>query len=503
MSSFYIDESEYEYEEYIEEACSHYASDDECEDYNFYYNTVKTLPKLKRKEELQLYQKMIKGDTSAREELIVSQLRMVIDVAKHYINRGISFDDLVQEGNLAMISAIDTYNYKPSLGIAAYARQVVHNHLAKYIEDTSPIVRIPAYMYDDVSKINKAKSQLQNTLFRYPTYQDIANNLHMSLEEVKKIHYYAADYLAEDISGFKDEYFPYIADSESVAIVDSAFRRELQIKLFTAMDYLTPREAKIIYLRFGFEDGRARTLEEIGKELDITRERIRQIEAKALRKLRHTRNARLLKGYINYAGMQEPYVYPLEGLETLGVTWISQIRNHNIESQQKNDVDCIKVDIPPPPATKTNARLSIETIRDDDYDYMHTSHLKRRGIPMDSHDDLEYELYSNYPYKVEFTRFYKKDASLRFWVMNHSHQPIKVALLELKVDGQLTRYFNILGEVEPHKGHFFDITTNSPVRTGKQHIKAVIEINNEYYDALCESKELSLRVDWDTSTIST
>ena len=505
MSQYFQDENYYEYQLDIETDGDDCSEDDVCEGYNFYYNKLKSLPKLKRKEELQLYQKMIKGDQLAREELIVSQLRMVVEVAKFYINRGILFDDLVQEGNIAMINAIDSYTYKATLGIAAYARQMVHKHLSRCVEERGQTVRIPSYLYDEVNKIKRAKSILQNTLYRNPTYHDIATYLHISVKEVIEICHNAADNLADegDDNGFRQEYFEYLVDSESLTIVDSVFQSDLQHQLCDVMRNLTPRQAKVLIMRFGLEDGIPKTLEQAGKELDITRERIRQIESKALRKLRHPLNARKLKHFIGYTTHREPYVHPLEGLESIGITGFSIIRNHDNESSIEETNWGFKVDVLPSLPAPIYDRITVVSNIYEVDNYCKSCRRKRPYVSIYSLEDMEYSLYSNHPYNVEFTYFNGWKDNLRFWVMNSSNHPISVALLELKVDNTLTKYFHILGRVEPYHGHFFDVAIDSFIKTGIQHIKAKIEIGDEHYDTICISQELSLNVDWDSRTVTT
>lgn len=178
---------------------------------NTYYQTLKTLPKLGRKTAQLLYQRMVKGDATAREELIMSQLNMVVEVAKCYENKGVPFDDLVQEGNLAMMDSLDKYVYRPNLGIASFLRQEVHHHLARLCESARFLVRLPTHMYEQATEVKKAIEHLTHALCRRPTFQDIADYLHIGYDKVKEIHRYAGDYLSEEDedTGFEYEYTEY------------------------------------------------------------------------------------------------------------------------------------------------------------------------------------------------------------------------------------------------------------------------------------------------------
>ena len=258
----------------------------ECE--CFYYNELKNLPNPRKAKINELYQRAIRGNNSAREALIESHLNMVVEIAKHYTNRGADFDDLVQEGNMALINAIETYVYKANLGISSYIRQAIYHHLSRFTETTGKPVRIPSHTYEHARQIKRAKDRLIQQNHKRPTYQEIADHLRMTYEEVAYIHCHAGDYLVEneDDTNFKEEYFQLMVDSDSPALIDQFMQKDLHEKLQQKMRNLTPREEKVLILRFGLNDGNPKTLYEVGLVLNVTTERVRQIEAKAIRKMR-------------------------------------------------------------------------------------------------------------------------------------------------------------------------------------------------------------------------
>ena len=267
-----------------------------------YLREIGKIPLLSFEEELELAQKVLDGDEDAKKKLSESNLRLVVSIAKKYVGRGMLFLDLIQEGNMGLIKAVEKFDYTKGYKFSTYATWWIRQAITRAIADQARTIRIPVHMVETINKLIRTSRLLLQRLGREPSPEEIAQELEISVEKVMEIQKIAQDPVSletpigeEDDSHLGD----FIQDDDSPAPQDAAAYTMLKEQLEEVMNTLTPREAKVLKLRFGLEDGKARTLEEVGKEFDVTRERIRQIEAKALRKLRHPSRSKKLKDYMN------------------------------------------------------------------------------------------------------------------------------------------------------------------------------------------------------------
>ena len=266
-----------------------------------YLREIGCIPLLTFDEELSLAKRVLEGDERAKQKLAESNLRLVVSIAKKYVGRGMLFLDLIQEGNMGLIKAVEKFDYKKGYKFSTYATWWIRQAITRAIADQARTIRIPVHMVETINKLIRTSRHLLQQMGREPTPEEIAAEMEIPVEKVMEIQKIAQDPVSletpigeEDDSHLGD----FIPDDESPAPHDSAAYTLLKEQLEEVMSTLTPREAKVLKLRFGLEDGKARTLEEVGKEFSVTRERIRQIEAKALRKLRHPSRSKRLKDYM-------------------------------------------------------------------------------------------------------------------------------------------------------------------------------------------------------------
>ena len=266
-----------------------------------YLREIGKIPLLSYDEELELAKKVLEGDEEAKQKLAESNLRLVVSIAKKYVGRGMLFLDLIQEGNMGLIKAVEKFDYTKGYKFSTYATWWIRQAITRAIADQARTIRIPVHMVETINKLIRTSRHLLQRLGREPTPEEIAEEIEMPVEKVIEIQKIAQDPVSletpigeEDDSHLGD----FIQDDDSPAPHDSAAYTLLKEQLEEVMNTLTPREAKVLKLRFGLEDGKARTLEEVGKEFAVTRERIRQIEAKALRKLRHPSRSKKLRDYM-------------------------------------------------------------------------------------------------------------------------------------------------------------------------------------------------------------
>ncbi len=265
-----------------------------------YLKEIGSYPLLSIEEEIALAKKIEDGDEMSKKILAESNLRLVVSIAKRYVGRGLSFLDLIQEGNLGLIKAVDKFDYTKGYKFSTYATWWIRQAITRSIADQSRTIRIPVHMSEVINKTYRVSRSLLQELGREPTEQELAEAMNLPIDKIREILKVSADPISLDTPiGEEDDSHlgDFIKDDSIVGPEDAAAYSVLQDQIGKLLDTLTEREQRVLILRFGLKDGRTRTLEEVGKEFNVTRERIRQIEAKALRKLRHPSRARMLKGY--------------------------------------------------------------------------------------------------------------------------------------------------------------------------------------------------------------
>lgn len=267
-----------------------------------YLKEIGKVPLLSADEEIELAKRMELGDEDAKKRLAEANLRLVVSIAKRYVGRGMLFLDLIQEGNLGLIKAVEKFDYTKGFKFSTYATWWIRQAITRAIADQARTIRIPVHMVETINKVKKVSSQLLHTNGHEPSADDISAELDMPVDKVREIMRVAQEpvSLETPIGEEEDSHLgDFIQDEDAPAPADAASHTLLKEQLAEVLDTLTPREEKVLRLRFGLEDGRSRTLEEVGKEFNVTRERIRQIEAKALRKLRHPSRSKKLKDFLD------------------------------------------------------------------------------------------------------------------------------------------------------------------------------------------------------------
>ena len=266
-----------------------------------YLKEIGKVPLLSADEEIELAKRMEQGDEEAKKRLCEANLRLVVSIAKRYVGRGMLFLDLIQEGNLGLIKAVDKFDYTKGYKFSTYATWWIRQAITRSIADQARTIRIPVHMVETINKLIRVSRQLLQTYGREPSPEEIAEEMGISVDKVREIQKIAQEpvSLETPIGEEEDSHLgDFIPDEDVPAPAEAAAFSMLKEQLVEVLDTLTEREQKVLKLRFGLDDGRARTLEEVGKEFDVTRERIRQIEAKALRKLRHPSRSKKLKDYL-------------------------------------------------------------------------------------------------------------------------------------------------------------------------------------------------------------
>ncbi|WP_294351155.1 RNA polymerase sigma factor RpoD [uncultured Clostridium sp.] len=267
-----------------------------------YLKEIGKVPLLTSEEEIALAQRLEAGDQYAKKKLAEANLRLVVSIAKRYVGRGMLFLDLIQEGNLGLIKAVEKFDYTKGYKFSTYATWWIRQAITRAIADQARTIRIPVHMVETINKLIRVQRQLLQELGRDPFPEEISKVMDLPVEKVREIQKIAQEpvSLETPIGEEEDSHLgDFIPDDEAPAPAEAAAFTMLKEQLINVLDTLTPREEKVLRLRFGLDDGRARTLEEVGKEFNVTRERIRQIEAKALRKLRHPSRSKKLKDYLD------------------------------------------------------------------------------------------------------------------------------------------------------------------------------------------------------------
>lgn len=267
-----------------------------------YLKEIGRVPLLTPEEEIELATRMEQGDDEARKRLSEANLRLVVSIAKRYVGRGMQFLDLIQEGNLGLIKAVEKFDHTKGFKFSTYATWWIRQAITRAIADQARTIRIPVHMVETINKVKKVTSQLLHKNGHDPSADEIAAELDMPVDKVREIMRVAQEpvSLETPIGEEEDSHLgDFIPDDDAPAPAEAASHTLLKEQLSDVLSTLTPREEKVLRLRFGLEDGRSRTLEEVGKEFNVTRERIRQIEAKALRKLRHPSRSKRLKDFLD------------------------------------------------------------------------------------------------------------------------------------------------------------------------------------------------------------
>ncbi len=293
-------------DEQEEEKYKEYADTSSMKNYDnvkIYLKSIGKVPLLKSEEEKEIARRIQEGDEGAKEELIVANLRLVVAIAKKYVGRGLLFLDLIQEGNLGLVKAVEKFDYTKGFKFSTYATWWIRQAITRAIADQARTIRIPVHMVETINKLTRVQRQLVQELGREPSAEEIAEKLgNITPEKVREIQKIALDPVSletpigeEDDSHLGD----FIEDKHAISPDEYASKELLKDEIDNVLSTLTERERKVLQLRFGLIDGRQRTLEEVGKEFNVTRERIRQIEAKALRKLKHPTKSKRLKDFVD------------------------------------------------------------------------------------------------------------------------------------------------------------------------------------------------------------
>ncbi|MBE6795288.1 MAG: RNA polymerase sigma factor RpoD [Ruminococcaceae bacterium] len=267
-----------------------------------YLKEIGRVPLLTSEEEIELAIRISENDAEAKKRLSEANLRLVVSIAKRYVGRGMQFLDLIQEGNLGLIKAVDKFDYTKGFKFSTYATWWIRQAITRAIADQARTIRIPVHMVETINKVKKTNSQLLHENGRDPTAEEIAEKLDMPVDKVREILRVAQEpvSLETPIGEEEDSHLgDFIPDDDAQAPVDAASMALMREQLAEVLKTLTPREARVLSLRYGLEDGNPKTLEEVGKEFQVTRERIRQIEAKALRKLRHPSRSKKLRDFLD------------------------------------------------------------------------------------------------------------------------------------------------------------------------------------------------------------
>ena len=266
-----------------------------------YLKEIGRIPLLTYEEEVEVAKRIVAGDQRAKDQLAEANLRLVVSIAKRYVGRGMQFLDLIQEGNMGLIKAVDKFEHKKGFKFSTYATWWIRQAITRAIADQARTIRIPVHMVETINKLVRAQRQLVQELGRDPLPEEVAELMNMDVEKVREVQKIAQEpvSLETPIGEEEDSHLgDFIPDEEILSPSDAATNTMLREQLISVLDTLTDRERKVLALRFGLDDGRTRTLEEVGQAFDVTRERIRQIEAKALRKLKHPSRSKKLRDFL-------------------------------------------------------------------------------------------------------------------------------------------------------------------------------------------------------------